>query len=91
MCVEFGLCKFIRAGDTKIGDDGGTLSHISGLEKEILNIWRHFLILENQMSIQAKVGTANTISYWDIDKCYRSNTTFLLKWDGYKILSLKKN
>ena len=90
MYIEFGLCKFIRAGDKKIGADGGTLSHISGLETEILKNWSHILILENQMSIQAKVGTVNSISYWDIEKCPRSNTTFLLKGDGYKILSLKK-
>jgi len=60
MCVEFGLCKFIRAGDEK-SEPTEVPSHISGLRTETLKIWSHILFLEHQMSIHAKLEPANTI------------------------------
>ena len=60
MCVEFGLCKFIRAGDEK-SEPTEVPSHISGLRTETLKIWSHILFLEHHISIHAKLEQANII------------------------------
>ena len=63
MCVEFGLCKFIRAGDKK-SEPTEVLYPISPISKQShYEILSHILFLEHQMSIHAKVAPANIIIY----------------------------
>ena len=55
-----------------------------------MKIWRHILFLEHHMSIHAKVEPANTIIYWDIEKCHRCNASFWRIF-FFKLERLKKN
>ena len=73
--LKFFLLNYIGPKVLNLGSVG-TLAYISGLRAEILKIWFHILFLEHQMSIHAKVEPANTIIYWDIEKCQRCNASF---------------
>ena len=80
MCFEFGLCKFIGAGDKK--------SEPRRYQTEILKIWRHILFIEHQQRKIAKVEPANTI-IWDIEKCLICKTSFGIEKQAGKQYGLK--
>ena len=58
-----------EAGDKKIRADGGHFSEVPSLQKEILTIGLHILLLGNYMSLHSKIQPASINIYRDITKC----------------------